>query len=618
MVDAIAHRGPDRRGAWSEGPVALGQCTLSTLPESEREEQPLVDRRSDLVITADARVDNRLELIADIGVFGGAPSSITDSEIILAAYVKWGDDCVHHLVGDFAFAIWDGSREKLFCARDHFGVKPLNYYSSDALFAFSSESKALFALEDVPRLLDEVAVGDYLTSMYEDTERTFYSDIRRLPQAHYATIDRNGVRLHRYWSLDPDREIRLRSDKEYAEGFKELFYEAVRCRMRSTGPVGTLLSGGLDSSSITCVAREAVRESGRGGLHTFSALFDDVVETDERPFIESVLSQGSVHSRFLRGDRLSPLGDLERVQWHQDEPLTAFNLFLNRALYADARDQGVRVILDGFDGDSTVSHGMGYLVELADAGRWWRLITELYGLRLAFDHSPLKTFRGYFWRFGIGPKIPGPARATGAGLKRRLGRRAGRQGPPKTFRYVSADFASRVGLDERRIAQRRCRVSTERQEHFQTLTQGVMPHVLEVLDRAAASYSIEPRYPFWDRRLVEFCLALPAEQKLRKGWTRFVMRQGMQGVLPPDIQWRPRKANMGHNFDRAMRTFENDRIRQVIVEDASAIEGYVNVDALRGAYDRFAVGGSADGADVMAIWRAVTLALWLRSAKVEA
>ena len=152
---------------------------------------------------------------------------------------------------------------------------------------------------------------------------------------------------------------------------------------------------------------------------------------------------------------------------------------------------------------------------------------------------------------------------------------------------------------------------------WQQRSDHVVPHVLEVLDRAAAAFSIEPRYPFWDRRLVEYCLALPAEQKLRKGWTRFVMRKGMHGVLPPEIQWRPRKANMGHNFDRAMRTFENDRVRQVIVEDPSAIEGYVNVDALRGAYDRFAAGSSSDGADVMAIWRAVTLALWLQSAKPE-
>ncbi len=614
MVDAISHRGPDGRGAWSEGPIALGHCVLWTTPESVREEQPMVDGRADLAITADARIDNRPELIADIG---GAADGATDCELILAAYGKWGDDCVDHLVGDFAFAIWDGRRETLYCARDHFGVKPFNYYSSDGLFAFASEPKALFALKDVPRLFDEVAVGDYLATMYEDTERTFYSDVRRLPQAHCATIDRNGFRIRRYWQLDATHEIRLGSDDEYAEAFRELFIEAVRCRMRSLHPVGSLLSGGLDSSSITSVAQRIVSESGRGKLHTFSAVFDDVVETDERPFIDSVLAKSSVQSRFVRGDRLSPFGDIEPIQWHQDEPLSAFNLFLNQALYADARDQGVRVVLDGFDGDSTVSHGVGYLVELARADRWWRLLRELYGLRRAFDHSPLRAFRGYFWRYGIAGRIPGPVRAAGSGLLRRAGRRAERRGPPGWRRHMGSDFACRIGIDRRRLAQRRSPACTEREDHFQTLTQGVMPHVLEVLDRAAASFSIEPRYPFWDRRLVEFCLALPADQKLRKGWTRFVMRQGMQGVLPPEIQWRPRKSNMRHNFERAMRTFENDRIGEVIMKDPSTIERYVNIDTLRATYERFAAGNSPDGTDVMVLWKTVTLALWLRSAEVD-
>src|SRR3989442_1012999 len=185
MLARLAHRGPDGAGAWRHGPVALGHRMLHTTPESLRECQPLVGTTGDLVLVADARIDNRAELCPLLP----APSDATDAELILAAYERWGEHCPEHLLGDFAFAIWDGRAQRLFCARDHFGVKPLYYHHRPSrLFAFASEIKGLLALADIPRRLNETRVAAYLVPLFEDKEVTFYEEIVRLPPAHRMVV----------------------------------------------------------------------------------------------------------------------------------------------------------------------------------------------------------------------------------------------------------------------------------------------------------------------------------------------------------------------------------------------------------------------------------------------
>src|SRR5258708_21977460 len=213
--------------------------------------------------------------------------------------------------------------------------------------------------------------------MFDDKEITFYQGILRLPPAHSMTVSRTGVPLKPYWALDATREIRYRSNEEYADAFREIFTEAVRCRLRSAYPVGSMLSGGLDSSSVVCVARELLAGQGNGRLHTFSAVFDDVPECDESVYFKAVAAQGGLAPHYVPGERVNRGSDLDHLLWHQDEPFSAPYAFLYRALYRDAHDHGVRVVLDGIDGDSAVSHGVAYLTELACAGRWVALASEV-------------------------------------------------------------------------------------------------------------------------------------------------------------------------------------------------------------------------------------------------
>jgi len=247
MIETLAHRGSDGSGVWNDKSVGLGHRMLWTTPESLHEQLPLTSKNGDLTITADARIDNRDELLAALGLAAWAHGEITDSELILRAYEHWGDGAPERLVGDFAFAVWDERRQALFCARDHLGVKPFYYHQSGRVVAFASEVKALFTVPAVPRRLNATRVGDYLGGIFEDQAGTFYRDVCRLPAGHFMVVAPGTARTQSYYRLDPSREIRLRSDDEYADAFRERFTEAVRDRLRSAYPVGSSLSGGLDS-----------------------------------------------------------------------------------------------------------------------------------------------------------------------------------------------------------------------------------------------------------------------------------------------------------------------------------------------------------------------------------
>lgn len=393
MVETIKHRGPQQTGLWTDGSVGLGHCLFATTPETLHEPLPFYDALRNLAVTADARIDNRADLLPQLDFGPLPPSEIPDSLLILRAYEKWGEDCPEKLLGDFAFALWDGKRQALFCARDPFGVRPFFYYHGQGLFAFASEIKALLALPDVPRRINENRVLESLATYCDNEADTFYQNIFSLPPAHQMRVDANGQVLRRYWNLNPTRELRLRSDARYAEAFRECFLEAVRCQVRRAGRVGSTLSGGLDSSSIACAARDFLRAEGGAPLPTFSLIFDDVPQSDERSFMQAALDRGGMEAHFIRGDKIGPLWEVDEVLRHEDEPFHAPNLFLHWAMYREAKNAGISILLDGLDGDTTVSHGIARLPEMARRGQWPGLLREarLLALWLRQAQSPIRT-----------------------------------------------------------------------------------------------------------------------------------------------------------------------------------------------------------------------------------
>lgn len=647
MLESLAHRGAESSKVWSRASLGLGHRAMPTTPESLLERGPLVDATRDLVLTADLRIDNRNELLDLLDLRDGRPQEVTDGQLVLAAYDKWGESCPQNLLGDFAFAIWDGRRQVLFCARDHFGVKPFYYFSSSRAFIFASEIKGLLCLHEVPCSLNELRIGDYLVPTLEDKASTFYQDIFRLPPAHCMTVSDNVVRINSYWSLSPSRELRLGSDREYADAFRELFTNAVQCRLRSAFPVGSTLSGGLDSSSVTCTADKLLAADGSLPLHTFSAIFpglpeEDLSKIDERSHMDAVLAKTNTRPHYVMADQLSPFTDIDRVLQCEDEAFVAPNLYLNWGLYSAAQNQGVRVVLDGFGGDSVVSHGTCYLAELVHRGNWLGFVNEVGALsrqfevpaahylrHYAFPHLTELARSGKWFRFsrdvnevfshfrvsrsdlwfgcGFRPLVPEFLRR----LRRAL--RGLRKPGSDTTHTINPNFARRIGL-ERRITKLEGAKSrfarTAREEHCTELSSGIIPLILEEIDRIAAAFCVEPRYPFLDRRLVEFCLSLPPEQKLHQGWNRIVMRRAMDSILPREIAWRKDKANLSPNFTNGLVNRDRPILEEVILADPSNIEPYVDLSALRKAYDRWLCRRSM--VDELVVWRATTLSLWLR------
>ena len=598
MLAAMAHRGPDGQFAWSDRGVALGHCLLRTLPEAPAETLPLEE--GELVITADARLDNREELIDALAPRDRSPS---DAALLLAAYAKWGESCPEHLLGDFAFAIWDGRERILFCARDHLGVKPFFYSADPAGFSFASEMKGLFALPDVPGRIDEDRIADHLAGLIPDADQTLYADVKRLPPRHSLTVTAVGQNLRGYWR--PDSSSPPFADP--AEEFRALFESAVRARLRSVGPVGAMLSGGLDSSSISSVGARIYAKEQRQAFPTFSLVFDRTPEWSERRFIDAVLASGGFDPQFLDADDFPPFADFDEAVAEQDGLFQANGLAFGRKLYRAAADRGLRVLLDGHGGDEVVSHGYGRLSELAHAGRWLALWREARGIARVHREPFWPVFSGYMGRSG--------------GRAGRLWRRTlGRQGKSKSElpswrRFVNSEFAARSGLAERLREQRRVSAAAtgdERTLHASLLLASRVPSSFEVLDRAAAACGIEPRYPFWDKRLVEFCLLLPSDEKLKDGWSRFILRRAMDGILPPAVQWRQDKLDFGPHIIRGMLKHHRSLVERMLGKEADAIADYVDVPALNAAYQRIAEKAeAADGRDVQAVWRTVVLATWL-------
>jgi asparagine synthase (glutamine-hydrolysing) len=612
MAATLTHRGPDGSAVACAGSAGLGHTMLWTTPESLHEVLPRRHRESGLIITADARIDNRDELIAELGVGCGHPA-ITDSELILEAYRKWGQDCPQKLLGDFAFAIWDPRHEQFFCARDPMGIKCLYYFASDALFAFGSEIKALCWLPEIPRRLNELRVLDYLVNIFDDRAITFYKDVYRLPSASMLAVGRRHLRISKYWSLDPKRELKLKSDDEYTEAFRDCFVRSVRDRLRSAFPIGSALSGGLDSSSIACVARRINESDATAApVHTFSLIFPSLPEQDlqyidERKYIQDVVALGGFQPHFIHADELSPMKDIELVHRHLDEASCAPNLYLSWSVFESVNRAGVRVFVEGLDGDTTVSYGLDYLRDLA-LGLRWRTLRQEARLLANNLHCPARRIIG---EYCVKPLCP-------RWLHRLWCRASGQRAETKALEtFLGRQFGQRMGFEKRVRSfagpTKHFHLSTARENHMAGLDCPAYAYALELADKASAAHAVEARYPFFDRRLMELCLSLPTEQKLGRGWSRLILRRAMKGYIPESVRLRLSKGNLSFNFYRKFLERDRHLLEDAILHNPSELEPYVDLSSLRDSYERYKVSPLEHNGTV-GVFAVVNLWMWLRTA----
>ena len=611
LLATLRRRGPHGAGTWVQGPVGLAHTTLASTPQAAMEAQPLALGDPELAITADARLDNREELRRLLGVH--PDGAVGDGELILRAYRKWGEDCPQRLLGDFAFALWDAREQKLFCARDPFGVRPFFYHHAPGrLFAFASETAGVTALEEVPYHLNEARIADFLVTQLEgmDTTSTFFRNVFRLPPAHTLMVDRQGTRLRRYWRLEPGPELRLGSPEAYGEAFLEVFREAVACRLRGpAGSVGALLSGGIDSGSVVAVAREEAGALGQSPFPTFSGVEPDPEGCTETRAIHAAKGMEGLNPRLVSTEDIPGLlPELEPLVWSPTEPFDHHATLLH-VLYREAARAGVHAVLDGTDGDILLAEG-SYMAHLLRRGRWLKAYREAAGRNrfLGGGHPPFRRLL----RSALQAFAPDLLWERRRGPPRRVRREAVRRNLETSL--IDPDFARQVDLAGRLEALRAHRAGPRlpdlRDERARAITHPYLTVGLERFQRLASAQGLESRHPFVDLRVAELCASLPGSQTLEGGWLKPILRHAMAGRLPEEIRWRRGKERLGWAFTRALMAASKDTIELALRSNQQLLLKYMGLAKLEGACRSHFQDGSEAQAPL--VYEAAHLAEWLR------
>jgi len=489
----------------------------------------------------------------------------------------------------FAFCLWDSEKERLFCARDRVGIKPLYYCECPSLFLLASEIKALLTASAVPRKPNERIVYDYLVTGHQHyTEDTFFMGIKRLLPAHHMFVDQNGIRIQRYWNpTKPFETDRLpKDDQSYASEFRELLRDSVRIRLPADLPVGTFLSGGLDSTSIACLVNDVLNSSFSATSvdgqrqELFSAIYREPIEQgDERPYIEEVLRALATKTNYVSPSIVGKWNDIRQFVYSTDEPVSVFNYYIFWCLSRKAREK-VKVTFYGMTGGllaaDTINHYRRYFKELWRRKKIARLLIELVGV------SP---------------------RVRMSSIANMLNRSVESEVKGLLAPEFSANFLRGAQIEDASLS--------DEYRHFRD---SLLDH-LRVCDRVSSAFSIEPRYPFLDHRIVEFSFSLPTTQRIRNGWTKYVLRNAMKGIIPEAVRKTRKKFGAPIPLECWMRELRGN-IRKIFESSKFRERGYFNQPAILDAYDRFCEGkldrfSSARYAEVF--WRILNLELWLET-----
>jgi len=529
------HWQADDTGLWAEHQVGLGHLMFYNTPESLTEKLPFYHSDSQLTITADARIDNRGELFSKLGISTVKKETVADSQLILAAYQKYGEDCVQHLIGDFAFAIWDQREQKLFCARDQMGVRPFFYYQDARIFAFASEIKGILAISNIDQSIDlQYFYNQLFTPPSQAVDTTIYQHIRKLKPAQSMRINASGERkLTTYWVPDAETELQFNRREDYYEGFLEHFTTAVNCRTRSQFNIGAQLSGGMDSSAITGVAARLMRADGRELITLSNTLPDgvtdpEITKLDERPYIDAVNTFNQIKNPiYLTKESFSdPLEGVDFALKINDGP-QYWNPSWLMPLKNAASENNIRTILSGFPGDELVTYrGKYYFLDYLDQKQYFKyLLAEKkypgfsklqplmpFGLRKAIHQ--LKTA---FGQFGIDGKtalelfnIP----------KKYLVQRTAFVWDDPNF---AEQFKSYRHFQKYRILQQHTSLRMESEVRY------------------GLHFKTEPRFPMADIRLTQYYLSMPHYLKYEGTLARTAFRKALKDYLPPLILERDSK-----------------------------------------------------------------------------
>ncbi len=596
LLLTMSHRGPDCLNVFTDKNIGFGHCMLHTTPESLTEEQPYSNHRKDLIITADARIDNRTDLFSQIGVAEPERANISDSQLILLAYDKWGIDSFTKFIGDFAFAIWDCRNKRLLCVRDFLGIKPMYYYKSPDTFIFCSEIKPIIvAFPKLKNKVNESLVIEYLSLSFCSQNATLYYDIHQISPGYSHTISKDSFFSKKYYFFKRKR-ILYKHDNDYTDHFMEVFSQAVTQMLRSNTTIGVELSGGLDSSSICGMASTLTKNATTKQLLAYSQIFPGFA-CDESSYIQSMLNTSGVKSKLIESGPFSPpdYDTFVNTTFTLPEPP---NLSLFNPLKNAVRADGTRVLLSGNGGDQWFQGCNFIFLDVIRSLDLPMLYSEIYSPN---KKLLLKNIRNLSINI-LWPNIPKQFRA-------RIRRKRYQHGFPP---WLKKSFIKRTRLlkhiekTDAYIDYPDLAFATV----FQLLIDGYENYFLGILNQNSARYSFEYRFPFFYRPLVEFALNIPEYQRKRNQQTKHILRQAGKTLLPELIRNRQDKAEFTLVLPN---TFGNKTFGRTINNMANQKNNWIDSNILQKHYTaslRALKNGAQLPQHSWKLWFAFAIGIW--------
>lgn len=628
MCDAIVHRGPDGQGyaffsqdgrqkltctrkealqlKSERTRVALGHRRLAITDVSSAASQPMsFGSQRRYWITFNGEIYNFKELRAELEVKGYGFTSDSDTEVLICAYAEWGNDCLRHLNGMFSFVIFDSISETIFAARDRYGVKPLYWWRPDAQsLALASEIKQFTFLSNWAPKLERKAAFDYLNwGLTDHTSKTLFEGVWQLPAGHYVqcNIDEIASALPiKQWYELPQKCWR-QPYKDSVVNFRNVFVDAVKLRLNADVEVGAALSGGLDSSSIVCVADVLNRESDAKTMHTFSARAVDK-RFDEGDFIDSVSSKTSTVQHMIYPDNDGLRRDLDMLIWHHDEPFGSTSVYAEWRVFKESKEAGIKVVLDGHGADETLAgykSNVGFfLSSLLTRGKFGQFLKEFSAQRK--DQNKALLFLLFEILDNLAPNW----------LRQFARKLSGRSVSCPS--WINTELLGIMPVDPMQSLQKRQEPNLSGLSRAQ-LTATSLPMQLKWVDRDSMAHSIESRAPFMDYRLIELVLSMPDEYKFDGGVSKRILRSAMKQLLPEKV--RNRKDKMGFVTPEEIWVCKDSPadFKRMLKDAVENSQGILKEEA-------FNIGSAMIDGDLpynSRLWRMICFGLWMKRFKVR-
>ena len=584
-LDSMYHRGPDGFGVWHEdnGLLSLGHRRLSILDLSENGKQPM--HYQHYTITFNGEVFNFMEIREELEGLGFTFQSESDTEVILAAFQKWGADCQHKFNGMWAFAIWDHQKKELFLSRDRFGIKPLYYAFNGETFAFASEMKALYSfLPNITVSSEFEFLRDNMFD-YETTDKCLLKGLKRFPAGHFATFKpgQRDLEPKQWWNTLDHLEEVPETYEEQVERFRELFLDAIKLRMRSDVRIGTALSGGVDSSAVIC----AMANINKGNdnrvsddwQNAFCAIFPGM-SLDETHFAEAVVNHLGISAVYKEIDPAKGMDQLMEYLWLFEELYITSPIPMIE-IYKEIKRNGVTVSIDGHGADELIG---GYGGNIFDAVKDSPFSPGKIGeVMNAFTHG--------FVMDGVKP---------GRDLKNRA------------MKQVLVRYRDLVLRDKKLIKEDPLhgQLGYFNQYLYQEFHQKVLPTLLRNYDRYSMAASVEIRMPFMDYRLVKYCFSLPWNSKLRDGYTKHILRQSMDRYVPKEVIWRRNKIGFNTPFMEWMRGPWKNYLLDMVGSQSFRESALINSGKVKSQIESVIHGSTATWKDGQEAWVSLAPYLW--------